>query len=76
MHCKCKDRPNFGALSKQGLCHLCTAADTIKKFFQKQNSERKNQNFWFMEKQLSTISFMEKCLSLRFYTIFCMYRTV
>ena len=46
MHCKCKVRPTFGALSNQGLCHLCS-------IFQKINLERKNQTFWFMEKHLS-----------------------
>ena len=52
INCKCKDRPTFGALSNQGLCHLCSAANTIKNISEI-NLERKNQNFWFMEKHLS-----------------------
>ena len=52
MHCKCKDCPIFGALSNQGLCHLCSAANTTENFSEI-NLERKNQNFWFMEKHLS-----------------------
>ena len=32
MHFKCKDRPNFGALSNQRLCHLCPAANTTENF--------------------------------------------
>ena len=31
MYCKCKDRPTFGALSNQGLCHFCSAANTTEK---------------------------------------------
>ena len=52
MHCKCKDRPIFGTLSNQGLCHLCTAANTTENFSEI-NLESKNQTFWFMEKHLS-----------------------
>ena len=54
MHCKCKDRPIFAALSNQGLCHLCLAANTTENFSEV-NLERKNQTFWFMEKNRHTI---------------------
>ena len=52
MHCKCKDRPTFGALSKQGLCLLCSAANTTKNLSENK-FRKKNQIFWFMEKHLS-----------------------
>ena len=52
MHCKCKDSPTFGAVSNQGLCHLCSAANTTENFSEI-NLERKNQTFCFMEKHLS-----------------------
>ena len=47
-----QDRPTFGVLSNQGLCHLCSVANTTENF-QKLNLERKNQNFWFMGIHLS-----------------------
>ena len=52
MHYECKDRPTFGVLSNQGLCHLSSAANTTENF-PETNLERKNQDFWFMEKHLS-----------------------
>ena len=52
MHCKCKNRPTFGGLSNQGLCHLGLTANTTENFSEI-NLERKNQTFWFMEKHLS-----------------------
>ena len=52
MHYKCKDGPTFGALSNQGLCHLCSAVNTTEKFSEI-NLERKTQTFCFMEKHLS-----------------------
>ena len=58
-----QDRATFGVLSNQGLCHLCSVANTTENF-QKLNLERKNQNFWFMEKHtIIQFSYMEKCLS-------------
>ena len=49
-----QDRPTFGVLSNQGLCHLCSVANTTKNFSEtKKALERKNQNFWFMEKHLT-----------------------
>ena len=42
-----QDRPTFGVLSNQGLCHLCSVATTT------ENLERKIQNFLFMGKHLS-----------------------
>ena len=47
-----QDRPTFGVLSNQGLCHLCSVATTTENFSEK-NLERKNQNFLFMGKHLS-----------------------
>ena len=58
-----QDRPTFGVLSNQGFCHLCSVANTTENF-QKLNLERKQQNFWFMEKHIIIqFSYMEKCLS-------------
>ena len=45
-------RPTFGALSNQGLYHLCLVANTTESF-SKTKFRKKNQNFWFMEKHLS-----------------------
>ena len=47
-----QDRPTLGVLSYQGLFHLCSVANTTENF-QKLDSERKKQNFWFMGKHLS-----------------------
>ena len=47
-----QDRPTFGALSNQGLCHLCWAANTTE-IFSETKFRKKNQTFWFMEKHLS-----------------------
>ena len=44
MHCKCKERPTFGALSNQGLCHLCSAANTTEIFF-RNRFRKKTSNF-------------------------------
>ena len=52
MHCKCKDRPTFGALRNQGLCHMCSAANGTENFSEI-NLERIKQTFWFMETHLS-----------------------
>ena len=52
MHCKCEARPTFGALSNQGLCHLCSAANTTENFSEI-NLVRKNQTFWFLKTHLS-----------------------
>ena len=68
MHCKCKYGPTFGALSNQGLCHLCSAANTTENLSQI-NLERKNQIFWFMEKHLSynfRLTFFELLFGLCF----------
>ena len=55
MRCKCKDRLTFGALNYQGLCHLCSAADTTKKIFRKQNSEKKIKIFGLWKNTYHTI---------------------
>ena len=47
-----QDRPTFGVLINQGLCHLCSVANTTKKFTETK-FRKKNQTFWFMEKHLS-----------------------
>ena len=52
MHCKCKTvQPLVFRVSKVFV--TCVWLQTQPKIFQKLNLERKNQNFWFMEKHLS-----------------------
>ena len=47
-----QDRPTFGVLSNQGLCHLRSVATTTDSFSETK-FRKKNQNFWFMGKHLS-----------------------
>ena len=47
-----QDRPTFGVLSNQGLCHLCSVATTTENFSETKFT-KKNQYFWFMGKHLS-----------------------
>ena len=52
MHCKCKNvQPLVPWVTKVFV--TCVRLQLQPKIFQKQNLERKNQNFWFMEKHLS-----------------------
>ena len=54
MHCKCKDRPTFGALSNQGLCHLCSPANTTENFSEI-NLEKKIKLFGLWKNTYHTI---------------------
>ena len=52
MHSKCKTvQPLVFSVTK--VLVTCVRLQTQPKIFQKLNSERKNQNFWFMGKHLS-----------------------
>ena len=52
MYCKCKTvQPLVFRVTKVFV--TCVRLQTQPKTFQKPNFERKNQNFWFMEKHLS-----------------------
>ena len=58
-----QDRPTFGVLSNQGLCHLCSVATTTE-IFSETKFRKKKSKFWFMEKHtIIQFSYMEKCLS-------------
>ena len=47
-----QDRPTFGALSNQGLCHLCWVANTTENFAETKFRKKKSK-FLVMEKHLS-----------------------
>ena len=59
-----QDRPTFGVLSNQGVCHLCSVATTTENFSETKFRKKKKQNFLFMETHtIIQFSYMEKCLS-------------
>ena len=60
-----QDRPTFGVLSNQGLCHLCSVATTTENFSETK-FRKKNQNFWFMENTYHTIFIYGKMLIIEF----------
>ena len=71
-----QDRPTFGVLSNQGLGHLCSVANTTESFSETK-FRKKNQHFLVYGKTpIIQFSYMEKCLSQRFHTMFCTYGIV
>ena len=63
MHCKGKDCPTFGALSNQGLCHLCSAANTTENFSENKIRKKKSKFSVYGKTPIIQFSFLEKCLS-------------
>ena len=63
MHYKCKDRPTFGALSNQGLCHLSSVANTTENFSETKFRKKKSKFLVYGKTPIIQFSFMEKCLS-------------
>ena len=58
-----KDRPTFGVLSKQGLCQLCSVANTTEYFSEIKFIKNKSK-FLVIEKiPIIQFSYMDKCLS-------------
>ena len=59
-----QDRPTFGALSKQGCCHLCSVANTTQNFSQNKFTNKK-QLFGLWRKN-HTVSIYGKMLVIEF----------
>ena len=58
-----QDRPTFGALSNQGLCHLCSVATTTKNFSENKFRKKKYKFFFYGKTPIIQFSYMEKRLS-------------
>ena len=56
-----QDRPTFGPLSNQGLCHLSQAQP--KKFSETKFRKKKSKFLVYGKTPIMQFSFMEKCLS-------------
>ena len=58
-----QDRPTFGVLSNQGLCHLCSVATTTKNFAETKFREKKSKFLVYGKTPIIQFSYIEKCLS-------------
>ena len=58
-----QDRPTFGVLSNQGLCHLCSSANTTKKISETKLRKKKSKFLVYGKTPIIQFSYMEKCLS-------------
>ena len=58
-----QDCPSFGVLSNQGLCHLCSVANTTEKFSETKFRKKKSKFLVYGKTSIIQFSYMEKCLS-------------
>ena len=58
-----QDRPTFGVLSNQGLCHLCSVATTTENFSETKFRKKKSKFFVYGKTSIIQFSYMKKCLS-------------
>ena len=56
-------RPTFGVLSNQGLCHLCSVANTTENFSEAKFRKKKSNFLVYGKTLIIQFSYMEKCLS-------------
>ena len=61
-----QDRPTFGALSNQGLCHLCSVANTTENLSEIKFTNKKQRFFVYGENTYHTISIYGKILIIEF----------
>ena len=61
-----QDRPTFGVLSNQGLCHLCSVATTTKNFSETKFRKKKINIFGLWENAYHTIFIYRKMLIIEF----------
>ena len=57
------DRPTYGVLSNQGLCHLCSVATTTKNFAETKFRKKKSKFLVYGKTPIIQFSYMEKRLS-------------
>ena len=58
-----QDRPTFGVLSNQGLCHLCLVANTTANFSETKFRKKNSKFLDYGQTPIIQFSYMEKCLS-------------
>ena len=63
INCEMQDRPTFGVLSNQGLCDLCSVANSTKNFSETKFWKKKSKFLVYGKTPIIQYSFMEKSLS-------------
>ena len=58
-----QDRPTFGVLINQGLCHLCSVATTTENFSETKFRKKKSKFLIYGKTPIIQFLYMEKCLS-------------
>ena len=61
-----QDRPTFGVLRNQGLCHLCLVATTTENLSETKVRKKKSKNFGLWENTYHTIFIYGKMLIIEF----------